>query len=106
MCGLRVKESGSRVQGRSFQHDRGHQPAVVRVLAMGRAAVAKEPPLVGVGVEAQILEAADPRARRALADKGVEVEHRVARFPAWGEVARRVLARGDESGDELRTNLV
>src|SRR5271165_4693718 len=106
MYGLRVKESGIRVQERSFQHDRGHEPTVVRLLAMRRAAVAEEPPLVGVGVETEILEAADPRARRALGDKGVEGEHRVASFPAWGEIARRVLARSSESGDELRTNLV
>src|SRR5580658_2611293 len=62
--------------GGSIQYDGRDQPAVVRLLAMGSAAVAEEPLLVGVSVERQVLESADSGARRALRDIGVEAEHR------------------------------
>src|SRR5271154_6735422 len=73
---------------------------------MGGSAIAEEAALVGVGVEAKILEASDPRARGAFGDISVEVEHRMACPSARGEVARGVVARALEGGDELWTNLV
>src|SRR6478736_2639083 len=77
--------TGTRVRGSSHDDDRD-QPPIVWLLAMRGAAIAEEAALVGVGVEAKILEASDPRARRALGDIGVEVEHRMARSAAGGEV--------------------
>src|SRR5271170_3495614 len=106
MCGRAVKETEIGVLGRSIQYDGRHQATIVRLLAMGCAAVAEEPLLVGVSVERQVLESADFSPRRALGDISVEVEHRVARLVAWGKVARRVFACGGEGGDELRPNLV
>src|SRR5271169_4066403 len=89
-----VKETRLGAPARSIEYDSRHQAAVVRLLAMGCAAIAEEPPLVGVSVERQVLESVDPGARRALGDIGVEVKHRAARVVAWGEVTRGVFARG------------
>src|ERR1700722_10359155 len=73
---------------------------------MGGSAIAEEAALVGVGVEAKILEASDPRALGAFGDISVEVEHRMACPQAGGEVARRVFACAVEGGDELWTNFI
>src|SRR5271163_1750656 len=100
MCRGAVKEMGIAVRGRSIQYDGRQEPAVVRPLSMGGAAVAEEPLLVGVSVERQVLESADSGARRALRNIGVEAEHRMARLVAWGKVAPRVFACGGEGGDE------
>src|ERR1700729_3495060 len=90
----------------SIHYDDRHQPAIVRLLPMRGAAIAEEAAFVGVGVEAKILEASDPRARGALGNIGVKVEHRVGRPAAWDEVARRVIVAGGEGGDELGPHLV
>ena len=60
--GRAVKETGIGVQPCSIQYDSRHQPAVVRLAAMGCAAVAEESLFVGVRVERQVLESADPGA--------------------------------------------
>src|SRR5580704_9408057 len=92
--------------GGSIHDDNRQEAAIVRLLAMGGAAIAEEPALVGVGVEAKILEASNPRARSAFGNISVEVEHRMICFVARSEVARRVVARAFEGGDELWANLV
>src|ERR1700733_10914308 len=101
----RTSCQATRVRG-SIQYDDRDQPAVVRLLSMRRSAIAKEAPLVGVGVEAKILEASDACACGALRNVGVEVEHRVAWPAARGEVARCVVARAFEGGDEFWANPV
>src|SRR5260370_9607427 len=90
--------------GGSIHDDNRQEAAIVRLLAMGGAAIAEKPALVDVGVEAKILEASNPRARSAFGDISIEVEHRMACPSAWGEVARGV-ARAVEGADELRANL-
>src|SRR6185437_2105483 len=54
----------------SIQYDDRHQPAVVQFLPMGGAAVAEEAALIGVGVEDEVLDPADPGARCAFGDIG------------------------------------
>ena len=73
---------------------------------MGRAAVAEEARLVGIGVEPQVLEPADAGAGGALGDIGLEVEHGVARPAARNEEALRRLSGFRESGDELGADFV
>ena len=90
----------------SDQSDRGDEPAVVRLLAVGRAAVAEEPRLVGVGVEAAVLETDDAGARRALADIAVQIEHRARRIDARDEEARRLGIGGRVGLDEFGADLV
>src|SRR5580693_1369683 len=82
--------------GGSIHDDNRQEAAIVRLLAMGGAAIAEEPALVGVGVEAKILEPSNPRARSAFGDISIEVEHRMACPSAWGEAARGAVARALE----------
>ena len=88
------------------KRDRRHQAAVVGLLAMRGAPVAEEARLVGVGVEAEVLEAGDSGPRGALGDIGVEIEHRPPGVDASGEETVRTLVVGFESGDEFRADLV
>ena len=54
-------------------HDNDRQePAIVRLLAVGGSTIAEEAALVGVRIEAKVLEASDPRAPGAIpSTKGV-----------------------------------
>ena len=50
----------------SIHHDDRQEPTIVRLFPVRGAAIAEEPAVVGVGVEAKILEASDAaRAARA-----------------------------------------
>ena len=69
----------------SGERDRRHQAAVVGFLAMGGAPVTEEARFVGVGVEAEVVEAGDSGARRARGDVAVEVERRSPGVDALGE---------------------
>ncbi len=56
------------------KRDRRHEAAVIGLPAMGGAAVRIEPYLVGIGVEREILETADPGAADPVADEARQVE--------------------------------
>src|SRR5947209_6623910 len=60
-----------------LQHDGMHVPSVIRLLAMHRAAVAVEA-LVGIGVDADVVDHQDAGAFQPHPDKAAEVEHRMA----------------------------
>src|SRR5271157_2605619 len=88
------------------ERDRRDEPAVVGLLAMGRAAVAEEAVLVGVGVESEILEPADARAGGAFGYIGLEIEHRLARLAAGDEKAPRLFVGLGESCDEFGADFI
>ena len=60
-----------------FERDRVDVPAVVRLLAMHRAAIAEEA-LVGVGVETKVVDHQDAGGLQPRPDEAGEVEHRMA----------------------------
>src|SRR5947209_17246743 len=62
----------------ALQHDRVHVPAIVRLAAMHRAAVAVEA-LVGIGVDADIVDHQYPGIFQPHPDESGEIEHRVDR---------------------------
>src|SRR5689334_8128190 len=74
------RESGS-------ERDRRDQTSVIGLLAMGGAAVAVEPLLVGIGAEPEIGEAGDPCRIKTRADEAGKVEHGVTRLFARTEEA-------------------
>src|SRR5918995_1501300 len=95
-------QSGSGDEHRRRERDGGDQPAVIGLAAMGRAAVAEELVLVGIGAEPEIGEFADPRRLQASADEAGQVEHRVVGPLAGLEEA---LIPRAETGREIGADL-
>src|SRR5271168_5589082 len=91
---------------RLVERDCRDQPPVVRLPPVRRATIAEEAGLVGVRIEAGILEIADARARGACGDIAVQIEHRATLLDARDEEPRPVGVRRGESGDEFGADFV
>src|SRR5882724_1305223 len=89
----------------SFQNDGVNVAAVVRLLAMHGAAVAVEA-LVGIGIDAEIVDHQDAGVFEPHPDEAGEIEHGVS-FARGGKEEHRVVGvLLDEAFDELRADLV
>src|SRR5690242_1714055 len=90
----------------SDEGDSRDQAAIIRLAAMGGAAVTEEPLLVRIGAQAQIRELSDARIFQAHADEGGQIEHRVARALARREEAPIVRALVRKAGHEIGADLI
>src|SRR3954453_24134763 len=100
---IRARSARSR-SGR--EGDRRDQPAVIRVAAVGGAAVAEEVVLVRVGAEAKIGDFADAGRREPRAYVAGQVEHRTAGAGVGAEEARVPGVRRKELAHEFGADLV
>src|SRR5262245_56467901 len=89
----------------TFQNDGMNVAAVIRLVAMDRAAVAIEA-LVGIGVDAEIVDHQDAGVFEPHPDEAGEVEHRVSLARGGKEEHRVVGVRLDEALDEFGADLV
>src|SRR3954452_23625811 len=88
-----------------LQRNRVDVAAVVRLLAMNRAAIAEEA-LVGIGVETEIVDHQNAGGFQSLPDQSGEIEHGVAFAQRWHEEHCVVRVRLDEARHELVADLV
>src|SRR5262247_3821966 len=72
-----LSEPPPRKQLFAFQRDRVHVAAIVRLFPVHRAAIA-EAALVGIGVDAEIVDDKHAGIFQPQADQAGEIEHRVA----------------------------
>src|ERR1700722_1921150 len=102
---LTIPNDSGRQPLRGFQRNRVHVPAVVRFLAMHRATVAVKT-LVGIGIDADVVDHQHARILQPHPDKAGEIEHRMACAFSGDEEQRVLRVSLDEPLDEFAADFI